>query len=75
MCRGGERGDKSGERHRRAAERGEEKKAGGRQAGTRELRRSRGEIEPNPTAVRAYYQKRNKLGALLWLLPPRVHAT
>ena len=61
-------------RHYRAAvrvgERVEERKAGGRQAGRGEHPCSRGAMEPNPTAVRTYYQKRNnsELGALPWLL-------
>lgn len=64
-------------RHYRAAvreeeeeERVEERKAGGRRARRGELPCSRGAMEPNPTAVRTYYQKRNnsELGALPWLL-------
>jgi len=67
-------GDKDSKRHCRAAVRVsgrvEEKKAGGRRAGRRELPCSRGATEQNPTAVHTYYQKRNnsKLGALLGLL-------
>lgn len=48
----------------------EKRKAGGRRAGRGALPCSRGTMEPNPTAVRTYYQKRNnsELGALPWLL-------
>ena len=71
-----ERGEEVGgdQRHYRAVEekRVEERKAGGRRAGRGELPCSRGAMEPNPTAVRTYYQKRNnsELGALPWLLSP-----
>lgn len=56
----------------RVADRVEERKALGRRAGRGELPSSRGEMEPNPTAVRTYYQKQNncELGALLCLLSP-----
>lgn len=76
--RAGESGEEVGGNHRhyRAASRVEEgveeRKAGGRRAGRGELQCSRGEMEPNPTAVRTYYHKRNnsELGALPWLLSP-----
>lgn len=64
-------------RHYRAAvwveERVEDRKAGGRWAGRGELPCSRGAMEPNPTAVHAYYHKWNngELGALLRLLSPQ----
>lgn len=74
--RAGESGEEVGGNHshcREAAgaeERVQERKAGGRQAGRGEPPRSRGAMEPNPTAVCTYYQKRNnsELGALPWLL-------
>lgn len=76
LIRAGRSGEGGNHRHYRAAvrveERVEERKAGGRRAGRGALPCSRGAMEPNPTAVRTYYHKRNnsELGALPWLLSP-----